>query len=312
MSKRRKKLVVEQWADIALENLGFMSKWEEQDYIEFVEKHGKKEVGESLAEFQRAEAFDKSGRQVFIFDDSFAASIIGEKWDDLLPDVIERMPFESFYIKLPCCDTSEGVVVMVSEADENDPWIPKDLADAVIHMRNSIGKGIMYYQLGERARELLLVNTGEKVYVLLDWPVPNNFDLMFDDTKLQLYPTRLVANALAYICSSNADIKVSYKPNVAKRRDGKRRSTATWHEVGFRIGAELRAYERTKSERKPHQGGTMRPHMRRAHWHHFWTGTRNGERKLVLKWVPPTMVAVKNGDIEVATGHRVPTSKDGE
>ncbi|EMO24671.1 hypothetical protein LEP1GSC170_1243 [Leptospira interrogans serovar Bataviae str. HAI135] len=31
------------------------------------------------------------------------------------------------------------------------------------------------------------------------------------------------------------------------------------------------------------------PHIRRAHWHHFWAGS-NEERKLILRWLPPIPV----------------------
>jgi hypothetical protein len=119
-------------------------------------------------------------------------------------------------------------------------------------------------------------------------------------------PAMLVANMLAYICSKNADIHVSYKP-AGKPRNG--RSSATWHEVGYRIGAELREYERIKSGKKPHQGGTVRPHIRRAHWHHYWVGPKDGPRELVLKWIPPLIIASKNGEIKEVTGHMVESNE---
>ena len=36
----------------------------------------------------------------------------------------------------------------------------------------------------------------------------------------------------------------------------------------------------------------LAPDSRRGHWHHFWTGAKDKpeERKLVLKWVAPTMI----------------------
>jgi hypothetical protein len=52
------------------------------------------------------------------------------------------------------------------------------------------------------------------------------------------------------------------------------------------------------------------PHIRRAHWHTFWTGPRSGApRKPALKWIPPIPVAF--GDVEPdtlpAVIHRVST-----
>lgn len=40
------------------------------------------------------------------------------------------------------------------------------------------------------------------------------------------------------------------------------------------------------------------PHVRRAHWHHYWTGAReSAERCLVLKWIPPVFVGGASADI---------------
>ena len=40
------------------------------------------------------------------------------------------------------------------------------------------------------------------------------------------------------------------------------------------------------------------PHVRRAHWHHYWTGARvSAERCLVLKWMPPVFVGGASADI---------------
>ena len=40
------------------------------------------------------------------------------------------------------------------------------------------------------------------------------------------------------------------------------------------------------------------PHVRHAHWHHYWTGAReSAERCLVLKWIPPVFVGGASADI---------------
>lgn len=50
-------------------------------------------------------------------------------------------------------------------------------------------------------------------------------------------------------------------------------------------------------------GSPKRTHLRRAHWHHFWTGSGD-DRQLILRWVsstvinpdgttPPTVIKVK-------------------
>ena len=42
---------------------------------------------------------------------------------------------------------------------------------------------------------------------------------------------------------------------------------------------------------KPH-----RPHTRRGHWHHYWTGTKDN-RKLILKWTAPIFVGGSSDNI---------------
>ncbi len=48
------------------------------------------------------------------------------------------------------------------------------------------------------------------------------------------------------------------------------------------------------------EGRTMRPHVRRAHWHTFLTGPRSGEQTPILKWLPPIPINVDNpGELPV-------------
>lgn len=38
-----------------------------------------------------------------------------------------------------------------------------------------------------------------------------------------------------------------------------------------------------------------RPHVRRAHWHHYWVG--EGRSKIVLRWINTTLVNANDGEI---------------
>lgn len=44
------------------------------------------------------------------------------------------------------------------------------------------------------------------------------------------------------------------------------------------------------TDTKAIQVTSRKAHMRRAHWQSFWIGPRDGERKKILKWIPPTFV----------------------
>lgn len=88
--------------------------------------------------------------------------------------------------------------------------------------------------------------------------------------------------------------------------------------MGIRIGAAVRQYNVKKAEttqdkapsdvvHKAH--ASPRPHIRRAHWHNFWTGPKDGDRKLVLKWLAPSFVGTNTDDTPVVI-HKVKTPKE--
>lgn len=97
-----------------------------------------------------------------------------------------------------------------------------------------------------------------------------------------------------YICSQEPEIKPSRlwagKPVPKRTKKGLRFFPADKpliFTVGESIGQKLR-------EQSFHTQGmgkkAKRPHLRRAHWHGYWTGPRDGERSFILKWLPPVFV----------------------
>lgn len=244
----------------------------------------------------------KSGRSIYLFD-ADVASMIGET--DGMPDlrtVLDGRPYDEFAVDL---------------GDGTGFYFSCGRSDELLSKENVFGSERFQDERFLEGRPNCFYGDDGAFYAFSWIPVMEDeaepqadatpHELLNDEDNM--LKTVFVENIVAYLCCKNAEIKTVYRPTSCP---GRRRSSATWIHVGYRIGAELRAYERAQRENGPSQGGTVRPHMRRAHWHHFWTGPRDGERKLVLKWVPPTMVALKNGEIDGAVGHRVPVTGDGE
>ena len=51
-------------------------------------------------------------------------------------------------------------------------------------------------------------------------------------------------------------------------------------------------------------GRTVRPHVRRAHWHHYWVG--EGRTRLEVRWIEPTFVLPEGKrEVKLATVRRV-------
>lgn len=103
---------------------------------------------------------------------------------------------------------------------------------------------------------------------------------------------------LMYICSDAPEIDDLKRPGVGpikpepkKTKHGWRlipaKETRVWT-VGHNIGAELR---RAKTAQPGElRQGTIRPHLRRGHWHGYWKGPRTGDQEFFYRWVAPTFV----------------------
>lgn len=111
-----------------------------------------------------------------------------------------------------------------------------------------------------------------------------------------------------YLCSQAAEVgdgtRRPSRPSPKCVKSGWRLFPAdvptTW-EVGVRMGATLR---RAAYAADTHRGGTNlapRPHVRRAHWHGYWSGPKIGPREFELKWLPPIAVNVEDLDQLSAT-----------
>jgi hypothetical protein len=136
-------------------------------------------------------------------------------------------------------------------------------------------------------------------------------------TQMANFLAPLVSLTL-YLCSATAEVadaagtpRQPRKPQPKKIKKGYRlfapSQPTTWA-VSYRLGAALRqaqAYaadhkdERELPEAEEREASGMplrqvRAHIRRAHWHSFWTGPRREpkQRQLVVKWLPPIPVGL--------------------
>lgn len=122
-----------------------------------------------------------------------------------------------------------------------------------------------------------------------------------------------LVSLVLYLCSENPDIegRPAKAMPIKTRRNGSRsfppNAPSVW-EVGLRIGAAIRAA--LASWDGANEGGshaTPRPHLRRAHWHTYWTGKTASpqDRKMVVKWLLPILVGTNPGE-SPAVVHPVP------
>jgi hypothetical protein len=124
-----------------------------------------------------------------------------------------------------------------------------------------------------------------------------------------------LVSLLLYLCSQAAEIRdakgadrLPKNPKPQKTKHGFKTipaSNPTAWEVAFRLGAALRTVIAEERERDQPVGShsSPRPHIRCAHWHSFWSGSRadsarsgSMDRKLILKWLPPIPVNIRDTD----------------
>ena len=107
-----------------------------------------------------------------------------------------------------------------------------------------------------------------------------------------------VVNHLLYVISANSEQEVVYRPSGNAKR-ANRTSQSTIHEVGTRVGRRLsQARVRYVGGKGPKGEGAKRPHVRAAHWHHYWVGPRAdaSKRRLVVRWLEPIFVGAGEPD----------------
>ncbi len=132
-----------------------------------------------------------------------------------------------------------------------------------------------------------------------------DFDKNIPRLERELEP---VLSLILYLCSQVSEIdnfKARRMPDYNKRK--KRlfppHNPTKW-EVGARVGAAIR-HARNAGEQNSDAGGgsAKRPHIRRAHWHGFWSGRRTGseKQKFQLKWLPPMNINVEDENPVIPT-----------
>lgn len=239
---------------------------------------------------------------VYRFDADLYNSLVTQPLDDNLPcEALHRLPewcvyVETFPGQTFCGEPFSGFWAHL-EQDQND------------------GR--------EELRFVLMMDDGSNAPVpihLGEWTLDEGLQRMVEEADKQVspivpgfkHPKPLVeeiaplAQLVLYLCADNSDMSQVKHPNKRVRMSGQvdvPRQERYWT-VGERIGAAIRKYRNesgAESEKEYEYvpdsiHARPRPHLRRAHWHHFWTGPRQGERKLILRWLPPIPVGVDENE----------------
>ena len=239
--------------------------------------------------------------------DTESAKVSFQLWD--------RIPFKSFYIWF---------------GDRDVPAISYGM-DKSVTITKAWGAFVRVH-ISEKFIRLGLELTGSEesndkkwklVGFVLDMPEGTNFDEALDwyvnsRKGIETFNTkrteevkdfwrpffRIAINAIQYLCASNAEIhevKVSKKSKPVVEIGGKKTPVSIRvSNVGYRIGErfeQMYSDDGDVTSSKPGlKGVKKRPHIRRAHWHHYWTGP--GRSVLEVKWLEPIFVMGTEEEID--------------
>lgn len=244
-----------------------------------------------------------ANKQVYKFDSELELALADSEEIKLPVRILDRLPYQTFYLEF----SEDGI-------------FRKNFHGAFI---NIIRKENGYLLYTERVKEdgrvmfgkaALVPNDNEDGIFIFD---KNDFscdesDRNVDWTEFCFY----MLNALLYLCADNAEIQESSVTKNTYHPSGRiknRFSEIRQWECGYRYGSEIRSQKKQKKSSDNCKGQTselnicvkrsLPAHTRRAHWHHYWTGSRNGERKLILHWIPP--VYVSGTECQAAVVHKV-------
>ena len=203
-------------------------------------------------------------------------------------ELFARLPFPAFYVS---SQTESGADLGFIVTFERQPDASYDLILTCIDDKMDTELVIRCFNLNIRNGQTIseaILNTHP------------------DETDAPLTGHIMTAILTAYyLVSLNPDIRQIKIPKNKRptTQNGTRLNFRKW-DVGFREGASIeRMMKQTESEptgRTVHRTHKNRPHVRRAHWHHYWTG--KGRTELVVRWLAP-MVINENAE----SGAPIPT-----
>lgn len=245
-------------------------------------------------------------KEVYRFSLELEQILYGQAGDSRIPvGILQRLPYSCFYIETPnlCSGKFHGFFVFMDQNIDKTMYILRCLGisptgDIIKNYDLKLSEGITLEGAikSSLTEELSNVLAGERKVTL---------DEVMQEIADREYVISRLLQLILYICAQNSDVTENSKgrtgspKNTAVIKD-KFREIRSW-DVGYRIvnrlkrnteaeqHTEKRLIEGSPTEKVSRQ--RPRPHIRRSHWHIYWTGKRNQtEREMVIRWINSTLI----------------------
>lgn len=251
--------------------------------------------------------FTTHGRQTYLFDDDLS-NLLSEQGRETALEryALEHLPVDTFFVERKWHDSVGFVFTYIAS---NDSVLITDFT------RRGKSKGFIkrsIYLEAERLIKTLDLSGNIHVNGIID-KKDDVVELIFNAMQYIIYLTAI--NAEIEPVTKQAITKKLTAPAISEYSN-KTQSKTQISTVGYRFGNEYRRHKRNSAEQSSsatHSGGgkgvKKTPHIRRSHFHSFWTGKKDSpdDRKLVVKWLQSVFVGSSEYDSDNSdtTVHKV-------
>jgi len=230
---------------------------------------------------------------VYRFDDTVYQALIDNPSLGVIPcEVIYRLPEWSVYIETPTLfdNRCHGFWATISWSEQTGSClaIALNLSERVHPLHVKLGSWTIDQGINLINQEIDgCIENGSHT----DTGIKHAEGL---DSKVRTQISTVCISLLLYLCQEQPDITDTKQPgSIPSRPQPKRVKGGGRFFPADRVRVWSVGKETGKTIRQAWQGGdgeNVRPHLRRAHWHGYWTGPLTGERTFVYKWLPPIPV----------------------
>ncbi len=245
----------------------------------------------------------RSSKGVYRFSDELYSALINQPMDGDIPvSLLHRLPEWAVYIETPnmIFDKKE-IDGFIAHLDYNLQDNQDELQFLFFARGDMLPRAFaLPWEEGSIAEIIGQLEAYDEAAQKTYAPTPMNTQKATPEMKRSLVS---MIQLLLYLCSDRPDMPPIEHPRKRMRMSGavdSPKEPSVWN-VGVRIGAAMRKAATGQRDEVEAEGGNTgenaqharpRPHVRRAHWHSYWTGPRDEAQEIRIRWLPPIPVNV--------------------
>lgn len=263
----------------------------------------------------------RKNKQIYKFDHDLAKILSEQSIEGDLPvETLKNLPYKCIYIQTDIYKGEMGGFFVYFAYNQ-----PNDVLQLVLYTMNGVdtpNESCLAIPINltpnRTLKDCMLAALLAVPYEEVDLN-RDSIELASESVSNVFEKVNTMIQMVLYLCAENKDVveakrlefnKKNTNVKKKKKRSGQTEAKVQRWDVGTTISREFKqmVYTPKESAHGTGLGGCKAPHMRKAHWHHYWTGSKDN-RKLIVKWVPPMYINKSIRKDPVPTINRVRQEK---